>query len=45
MLARLVELHGSHLAVQYGAGRAVIDFWRDMFLWYTRLGKVTMRLA
>ena len=45
MLARLFELHASHLAVQHGAGRAVTDFWRDMFLWYTRLGKVSMRIA
>ena len=29
-----------HLAVQYGDGEAIVEFWRNDFFTYNRLGKV-----
>jgi hypothetical protein len=31
-----------HLATQYGAGNVIVNFWRNSFHIYTRLGKVTV---
>ena len=41
MIHEGVILKGRHLAIQHGAGRVIVDFWRDAMHLYNLLGKVS----
>ena len=40
MIHEGVILKARHQAIQYGAGRVIVDFWRDSLYLYNLLGKV-----